>query len=231
MMSVQVAGIPVASMFSNHVASVLSSLEVLPPSAVLPMMAVAILCVWVAHCSPVHESAPEPAQVHESTAEPTQALEHSPVLAPTCEFLAFPVLTKVVTSKPSANPVMAKETVSELTVFHITAKEAIPEPTACPAMAKEAIPEPTACSVMAMEAVSEHSACHVMAIEAGHELSACHAAATEAIHELSAFHIKYVNKYVNLACFLNICKHIMVFLCFSRVKILQTAPLMFSSHT
>ncbi len=26
------------------------------------------------------------------------------------------------------------------------------------------------------------------------------------------------NKYVNLACFLNICKHIMVFLCFSTVN-------------
>ncbi len=32
-----------------------------------------------------------------------------------------------------------------------------------------------------------------------------------------------INKYVNLACFLNFCKHIMVFLCFSRVKILHTA--------
>ncbi len=38
-----------------------------------------------------------------------------------------------------------------------------------------------------------------------------------------------INKYVNLACFLNICKHIMVFLCFSRVKILHTAPLTFST--
>ncbi len=34
-----------------------------------------------------------------------------------------------------------------------------------------------------------------------------------------------INKYVNLTCFLNICKHIMVFVCFSRVKILHTAPL------
>ncbi len=32
-----------------------------------------------------------------------------------------------------------------------------------------------------------------------------------------------INKYVNLACFLHICKHIMVFLCFSRVKNLHTA--------
>ncbi len=35
-----------------------------------------------------------------------------------------------------------------------------------------------------------------------------------------------INKYVKLACFLNICKHIMVFLCFSRVKNVHTAPLM-----
>ncbi len=34
-----------------------------------------------------------------------------------------------------------------------------------------------------------------------------------------------INKYVNLTCFLTVCKHIMVFLCFSRVKILHTAPL------
>ncbi len=34
-----------------------------------------------------------------------------------------------------------------------------------------------------------------------------------------------INTYVNLTCFLNVCKHIMVFLCFSRVKILHTAPL------
>ncbi len=34
-----------------------------------------------------------------------------------------------------------------------------------------------------------------------------------------------VNKYVNLAYFLHICKHIMLFLCFSRVKSLQTALL------
>ncbi len=34
-----------------------------------------------------------------------------------------------------------------------------------------------------------------------------------------------INKYVNLACFLHICKHIIVFLCFSRVKNLHIAPL------
>ncbi len=35
-----------------------------------------------------------------------------------------------------------------------------------------------------------------------------------------------INKYVNLTCFLNICKHIMEFLCFSRVKNIHTAPLL-----
>ncbi len=38
-----------------------------------------------------------------------------------------------------------------------------------------------------------------------------------------------IHKYVNLTCFLNVCKHIMVFLCFSRVKILHTAPLRVTS--
>ncbi len=38
-----------------------------------------------------------------------------------------------------------------------------------------------------------------------------------------------INKYANLACFLNICKLIMVFLCFSRVKNVHTAPLILST--
>ncbi len=40
-----------------------------------------------------------------------------------------------------------------------------------------------------------------------------------------------INKYVNLTCFLNICKHIMVFLCFSRVKNLRAAPLIKKTWT
>ncbi len=38
-----------------------------------------------------------------------------------------------------------------------------------------------------------------------------------------------INKYANLAFFLNICKLIMVFLCFSRVKNLHTANLILST--
>ncbi len=53
-MSVQTAGIPVVSKFSSPAG--------MPLSTKLSMMAVAILSVWAAHCtpeaSPVHESAP-----------------------------------------------------------------------------------------------------------------------------------------------------------------------------
>ncbi len=40
-----------------------------------------------------------------------------------------------------------------------------------------------------------------------------------------------INKYVNLICFLNVCKHIMFLFCFSSVKILHTAPLIFVTST
>ncbi len=125
-------------MLSRGPKSTSEILEFLPLSSALPVIAAAILCVWATLCSPVHESAPEPALVHESAPDPAplhesalepapvhesdlapaqvqesapkpaQALELRTVLAPTCEFLACPVLTTVVTCRPSASPVMAK---------------------------------------------------------------------------------------------------------------------------
>ncbi len=78
LISVRAAGIPRAS--------ALAVTENVPLNSVLPVMAVAILCVWPAHCtpeashvhestsedSPVHESAPEPPEVAASTAEPPE---------------------------------------------------------------------------------------------------------------------------------------------------------------
>ncbi|KAL0203722.1 hypothetical protein M9458_001740, partial [Cirrhinus mrigala] len=58
-------------------------LEVLLPSAVLPVMAVAIPSVWAAHCtpeaSPVHESVPEASPVHEPAPEASPVHEFVPV--------------------------------------------------------------------------------------------------------------------------------------------------------
>ncbi len=54
-------------------ASALAVTETVPLNSVIPVMAVAILCVWAAHynpeASPVHESAPEASPVPESPPE------------------------------------------------------------------------------------------------------------------------------------------------------------------
>lgn len=47
----------------------LVALEGSLPAAPLPVMAVAILCVWAANCSSAQVSAPEPAPANESTTE------------------------------------------------------------------------------------------------------------------------------------------------------------------
>lgn len=51
--------------------------EVVPLSIVLCVTVAAIVCVWVAYCSPAHESVPEPALAHESAPEPTLVPEVS----------------------------------------------------------------------------------------------------------------------------------------------------------
>lgn len=88
-MSVRATGFPVVSTLQSPVFLSLVTQETV---AALPVMAVAILCVWAAHTvsaytkatevAPDHESAPEPAPAHESAPEHTQAPELSPVLAP-----------------------------------------------------------------------------------------------------------------------------------------------------
>lgn len=52
--------------------------EVVPLSVALPVTAMAILHVWATHCSPVHESTPEPVPGHESTPEPAPVHESAP---------------------------------------------------------------------------------------------------------------------------------------------------------
>ncbi len=68
LMSVRAAGIPRAS--------ALAVTETVPLTSVLPVMAVANLCVWAAHCTPeassIHKSAPEPPEVAASAPEPPE---------------------------------------------------------------------------------------------------------------------------------------------------------------
>ncbi|KAI2664196.1 Rho-related GTP-binding protein RhoF [Labeo rohita] len=77
LMSVQAAGILLTSALSSPLI-----IEILPPAAALPLMAVAIWCVWAAHCAPeassVHKSAPEVSSVHESAPEVSSVHESAP---------------------------------------------------------------------------------------------------------------------------------------------------------
>ncbi len=61
LMSVRAAGIPFMSALSSSII-----LEVLAPSAALPVMAVTILSMWAALCAPEASSVHEPASEHSS---------------------------------------------------------------------------------------------------------------------------------------------------------------------
>ncbi|KAL0157112.1 hypothetical protein M9458_048358, partial [Cirrhinus mrigala] len=78
LVSVRAANIPVASGPSNPAIK-----EVLPLAAALPLMAVAIWCVWAAHCAPEVpsdlRSAPEVSSDHESAPEASPVGEAVPM--------------------------------------------------------------------------------------------------------------------------------------------------------
>ncbi|KAL0201349.1 hypothetical protein M9458_004536, partial [Cirrhinus mrigala] len=77
LVSARAANIPVASAPSNQTIK-----EVLPPAAALPLMAVAIWCVWAAHCSPeatsVHKHAHEVSSDHKFAPEVPSDLKTAP---------------------------------------------------------------------------------------------------------------------------------------------------------
>ncbi|XP_016375597.1 DNA translocase FtsK 1-like [Sinocyclocheilus rhinocerous] len=120
LMSVRAADIPVVP--------TLSSPPGIPLSTALPVMAVAILSVWAAHCapesSPVHKSTPEASPVHESAPEASPVHESAPESAPEA--------SSVLESAPEASP--AYESVSEASPIHESVSSAfpVPEPAAEP---------------------------------------------------------------------------------------------------
>ncbi len=99
------AGIRVASALSSP-----AILEVLPPSTALPVMGVAILYVWDAHCSPetspFHKSAPEAS----------------------CQRVCFSCPWSQRLHELTVCPVMVTEVIPELTVCPVTATEALALP-------------------------------------------------------------------------------------------------------
>ncbi|KAL0180835.1 hypothetical protein M9458_023241, partial [Cirrhinus mrigala] len=79
LVSVRAANIPVASVPYKPTIN-----EVLPPAAAVPLMPVAIWCVWAAHCAPEvlsdHKSAPEVSSAHKSTPEVPSDHKSAPVV-------------------------------------------------------------------------------------------------------------------------------------------------------
>ncbi len=143
LMSVRAAGIPRAS--------ALAVTETVPLTSVLPVMAVAILSVWAAHCtleaSPVHESAPEASPVRESAPKASPNHETTPVPPEVAASAAEPPEESASTAEPpevaafAAEPPEVVVPTFALNVCHVTATEAVHELTACPVTATEAAHE------------------------------------------------------------------------------------------
>ncbi len=134
----------VAELGPGLTALTLSSPLGIPLSTALPMMAVAILRIWAAHCapeaSPVHVSTPEASPAHESALEACPVhksfLEASPVHESTPEVAAStaepPEVAPSAAETPevaasAAEPPKVAASASELFACPITAMEAVHE--------------------------------------------------------------------------------------------------------
>ncbi len=170
---------PVAPLSSSMTAAPsVSEVDVL--LSMLPVMAMAILCIWAVHTSP---DSPETASSAELSVFPKATVTAMNAVSELLVSIEFPIMTVDTVSELSVfhdatvmaanavyelfvsieSPIMTADTVSELSVCHVSAKKASYELSAGSAMAKEATGEPSDCPVMAMKAICELSACPFMA--------------------------------------------------------------------
>ncbi len=196
-MSARAAGIPKPTHSSPSVPELISLSEA------LPMMGIALCCVWAAYTTTelleVAKSTVMSPEVGAHAAEPPEAavLTSAPymVVAPsnscpachitvegtvdehcTCpvnKLYLFPDITTVEPPEVAASAAESSE-VSVVTTY---------ESSSCPVTAMEAVYESSSCPVTAMEAVCELSSCSVTAMEAVYELPGCSVMATEAAFE------------------------------------------------
>ncbi len=141
-MSVRAAGIPFMSELSSPVI-----LEVLPPSAALPVMAVTILSMWAALCAPesssVHKPASEPSSVHKLDSEASPIHEFTPVPPEVAASAAEHPEEAASTAKPpevsafAAEPPEMVGPTHELVDYPVTATKAVHELTFCSVMTME----------------------------------------------------------------------------------------------
>ncbi len=185
-MSAPVAGIPKSTHSSPSV------LELISLSEALPMMGIALCCVWAAYTTT------ELIEVAAHAAEPPEAAVRASapcmVMAPSNSCLAHHITVKGTVDEHCTCPVNDLYLFPDVTTVEppeVAASAAEPsevsvvttyESSSCPVAAMEAVYE-SSCPVAAMEAVYESSSCPVTAMEAICESSSCPVAAMEAVYE------------------------------------------------
>ncbi|KAI2659503.1 Foot protein 1 variant 1 [Labeo rohita] len=120
LVSVRAASIRVASVCLNPTIK-----EVLPSAAALPLMAIAIWCVWAAHCAPevssVHKSAPDVSSVHKSAPEVSSVHKSAPEVSSVHK--SAPEVLSVHESAPEISSV--HKSAPEVSSVHKSAFEAL----------------------------------------------------------------------------------------------------------
>ncbi len=200
-MSARAAGIPKPAHFNPPVPALI------PLSVALPMMGIALCCVWAAYTTTeLIEVAAHAAELPEAavlTSAPCTVVAPSNVLSvchvtvkgtvddhctrPVTELYLFPDVTTVeppeVAVSAAEPPEVAVVPSYESLSCPVTAMEAVCESLSCPVTAMEAVYESLSCPVTAMEVVCESLSCPVTAMEAIYESLSCPVTAMEAIYE------------------------------------------------
>ncbi len=171
LVSARAAGIPKPAHFN-------SSIPVLIPlSEALPMMGIALCCVWAAYTTTelleVAKSTVMSPEVAAYAAEPPEAavLASAPcmVVAPSNECPACHITVEGTVDEHCTCPV------NKLYLFPVTSMN----PRPAPVTAMEGVCESSSCPVAAMEAVYESSSCPVADMEAVYESLSCPVTARE----------------------------------------------------
>ncbi len=193
LVSARAAGIPKSTHFSPPVP------ELIPLSEALPMMGIALCCVWAAYTTSELPQVMAPAaaspEVAAYAAEPPEAAvlvsSLCMVVAPknvlsTCHVAVKETVTEhylspgVTTVEPPEVAASAAEPPEvsvvpscESLLCPVTAMEAVCDSLSCPVTAMEAVCESLSCPVTAMEAVCEPLSCPVTATEVAFEHMLC----------------------------------------------------------
>ncbi|KAF4095123.1 hypothetical protein G5714_024201 [Onychostoma macrolepis] len=199
LVSARTAGIPKPTHSSPPVP------ELIPLSEVLPMMGIALCCVWAAYTtaalSEVATAATASPEVVAHAAEPPEAagLTSAPCMLvalrnvlSTCCVAVEKTITKLSLCPEFTAvepPEVSAVSVGELSFCPVTAMEAVNELSFCPVTAMEAVNELSFCPVTTMEAINELPFCPVTAMGTNYELTMFTASVLGSLHVLSLFFV------------------------------------------